>query len=136
MQYFSLDPAGAEGEEVLRTVKEVLAGGVAAMFGFVVYDSIEQAAEDGCIPFPGERDRTVGGHAVLAVGYDDGLEVTNQVGGETTKGAVLIRNSWGSDWGEKGYGWLPYEYVQQGLAADWWSLLMSEWVDVGEFGVG
>jgi C1A family cysteine protease len=44
-----------------------------------------------------------------------------------------MRNSWGAGWGSGGYGWLPYEYVLQGLAVDWWSLLKTEWIDTGAF---
>ncbi len=41
------------------------------------------------------------------------------------------RNSWGSLWGEKGYGWLPYDYVLKELAEDFRSILKKEWVDTG-----
>jgi C1A family cysteine protease len=37
-------------------------------------------------------------------------------------------------WDDKGYGFLPYEYVVRGLTVDFWSLLKNEWVDTGEFG--
>lgn len=81
----------------------------------------------GEIPFPGAGDRLEGGHAVVTVGYDD----NRRIGKDT--GALLIRNSWGSGWGEGGYGWLPYSYVEQGLAVDFWSLVQVEFVDTDLF---
>ena len=61
--------------------------------------------------------------SVLVVGYDD------------VDHYWIVRNNWGTGWGDKGYGWLPYDYVVRGLAIDWWSLIKNEWVDTGQFGL-
>jgi C1A family cysteine protease len=133
LKYYRHDPPSAPPEGILNRVKTYLAAGHPAMFGFTVYSSIEQAAETGKIPFPSLRDKIEGGHAVMAAGFDDTMKIANKLGGEVSSGALLIRNSWGKEWGEKGYGWLPYEYIRRGLAEDFWSVLKKEWIDTGEF---
>jgi C1A family cysteine protease len=133
LKYYRHDPAGASRPAVLERLKTHLAAGHPAMFGFTVYNSIEQAEQSGRIPFPSARERIEGGHAVVAMGYDDAMTIENRSGGEAARGAFLIRNSWGASWGEKGYGWLPYAYVLKGLAEDFWSVLKKEWIDTGEF---
>ncbi len=135
ISYYLLDPPGTAAPGLLAAVKEHLAAGIPSVFGFTVYDSISDAEQDGLIPFPKPGEKVLGGHAVMAAGYDDALETgVGGTGKKPSKGALLIRNSWGSDWGQSGYGWLPYEYVLQGLAIDWWALLKTEWVDTGQFG--
>jgi C1A family cysteine protease len=130
LTYYRLDPPGITRNDLLAQIKTILAGGLPSMFGFTVYSSMEQAATTGKIPYPAIGERILGGHAVVAAGYDDNMENTN-----AKPGALLIRNSWGKEWGDNGYGWLPYDYVLNGLAVDWWSLLKNEWVDAGNFKV-
>jgi C1A family cysteine protease len=78
--------------------------------GITVYSSFEspQVAETGIVPIPHFGEQVLGGHAVLAVGYDD------------DKQWIIFRNSWGESWGDKGYGYLPYKYVQK-YASDMWT---------------
>jgi C1A family cysteine protease len=136
ISYYRLDPPGTARDVLLARIKTDLSKGLPSMFGFTVYSSINQAnTNGGKIPYPTRGERVAGGHAIDAVGYDDNLKIKNtNLGGIETTGALLIRNSWGTGWGSAGYGWLPYKYVLDGLATDWWSLLKSEWVDTGQFG--
>ena len=137
LNYYRLDPVGTTPTNLLSQIKTNLAGNLPSMFGFTVYDSISQAngAGKGKIPFPCSTDKVAGGHAIMAIGYDDTLAIKNTNGGKTTTGALLIRNSWGTSWGDVGYGWLPYEYVLKGLAVDWWTLISEKYVETTKFGI-
>ncbi|MCX5704433.1 MAG: C1 family peptidase [Candidatus Omnitrophica bacterium] len=64
----------------------------------------------GIVPMPKKGERSLGGHAICAVGYDD------------EKGLVKFKNSWSNKWGEKGYGYLPYEYIQRYMMDAWSSV--------------
>ncbi len=131
--YYRLDPPSASPAEVLKSIKSHLASQMPAMFGFSVFESIYDD-NSGKIPLPTNKEELVGGHAVMAVGYDDSLKIKNtRAGAKETKGAFLIRNSWGKSWGQDGYGWIPYAYVTEYLADDWWVLQQQEWVDTGQF---
>jgi len=136
INYYRLDPPGTLAPKLLDQIKANLAAGLPSMFGFTVYSSYLQDGTTGKIPYPTAGEKIVGGHAIVAVGYDDNMKIKNtNAGAKETKGALLIRNSWGTGWGMAGYGWLPYEYVLKGLATDWWSLLKQEWIDTGVFGL-
>jgi C1A family cysteine protease len=134
ISFYRFDPPGTSASNLLKQIKANLAASLPSMFGFTVYSSISQAKTTGKIPFPTSGEKVLGGHAVMAVGYDDSMKIPNpDSGGVEAAGALLIRNSWGTGWGDAGYGWLPYAYVLKGLAEDWWSLLKNEWVDTGQF---
>jgi len=134
ISYYRLDPPGTAKDVLLNQIKTNLAAGLPSMFGFTVYSSYTQGSTTGKIPYPTRGEKTVGGHAIVAVGYDDSMKIKNtNPGASETTGALLFRNSWGTGWGSSGYGWLPYDYVLKGLAVDWWSLMKNEWIDTGAF---
>lgn len=135
INYFRLDTAGTSKSALLARIKLYLAAKLPSMFGFTVYSSISQAGSTGEIPFPGAGESVRGGHAIMAVGYDDNKVIHNSSSGNKTKGALLIRNSWGTVWGDAGYGWLPYDYVTHGLAQDWWTLWKASYTNTNQFGL-
>jgi C1A family cysteine protease len=138
LKYFAHDPlsGNVSRAKVLASVKEYLEKGVPSMFGFWGYGSFDYGDKPGNIPLPTDAELAGDpewGHAVVAVGFDDKQRITNTVSNKTTIGALLIRNSWGLGWGENGYGWMPYQYVLEGIALDFWSMLRQEWVDTDQF---
>jgi C1A family cysteine protease len=137
VQYFCHDPQGMSlsPAKVLESVKAYLAAGIPSMFGFYGFDSFKSSDVPGAIPYPCPGEQARWGHAIDAVGYDDEKVIKNTKCNIRTKGALLIRNSWGESWGDKGYGWLPYDYVLKKLAVDFWSLLQMEWIDSKQFGI-
>jgi C1A family cysteine protease len=83
------------------------------VFGFSVYDAFEgsDVARTGRLELPGPKEKMLGGHAVLAVGYDI----------PTTR--FIVRNSWGIEWGMKGYFTIPFQYLtDRGLSDDFWTI--------------
>jgi C1A family cysteine protease len=98
----------------LNQFKGCLAHGFPFVFGFTVYDSFEgpDVAKTGVAPMPGPGEQVLGGHAVLAVGYDDSSQ------------RMLVRNSWGDGWGMGGYFTMPYAYfTERSLSSDFWAVL-------------
>jgi C1A family cysteine protease len=101
----------------LATMKGCLSEGYPFVFGFTVYESFMTAkvAKTGLMPMPKAGEQVVGGHAVVAAGFDD------------SKQAILTRNSWGSAWGKAGYFWMPYAYISNNnLADDFWTIRLVE----------
>jgi C1A family cysteine protease len=124
LSYVRLDPPALSAEQVLATVRAYLAAGFPSLFGFSVFNSL---THDSDVPAPTVFDSILGGQAVVAVGHDDNHRI------RSTRGALLIRSSWGANWGEAGYGWLPYAYVHDRLAMEFWTLLRPDWLESGEF---
>jgi C1A family cysteine protease len=101
----------------LGQLKGCLASGYPFVFGFTVYESFEsqEMANTGHLGMPQTGEKQLGGHAVLAVGYEDSSQT------------FIVRNSWGADWGIKGYFTMPYPYLlQDTLASDFWTIRSVE----------
>lgn len=97
----------------LEEMKTCLAEGFPFVFGFTVFESFEseEVAKTGILPMPKKFEQVVGGHAVMAVGYDDFRQV------------FIIRNSWGEGWGNEGYFYMPYAYItDKNLCDDFWTI--------------
>jgi C1A family cysteine protease len=102
--------------QILNQMKGCLASGYPFVFGFSVYTEFESdvSAKSGEINMPGQKERLLGGHAVVAVGYDDATQ------------RFIVRNSWGDWWGIKGYFTLPYAYLTDpNLADDFWTIRLE-----------
>lgn len=97
----------------LTTLKSCLNDGYPFVFGISVYSSFESdtVASTGIVPMPGKNESLLGGHAILCVGFDDSKQV------------FIVQNSWGTDWGMKGFFTIPYAYVTNPkLASDFWTV--------------
>lgn len=104
----------------ILTVDEMrtcLAEGFPFVFGFTVYESFEsqEVARTGIVNMPQPNEGAIGGHAVLAVGYNNAEK------------RFIVRNSWGTGWGQKGYFTIPYDYAaERNLSDDFWTIRKGE----------
>jgi C1A family cysteine protease len=118
LRYFRLDEPNQDGAATWATVRSFLAAGFPILLGFSVPSSL---TTDANIPYRPDLDTIRGGMAALAVGYKLHHFARNQH-------ALLIRSSWGSQWGDKGYGWLDAAIVLHQLAKGNWTLVNSQWL--------
>jgi C1A family cysteine protease len=98
-----------------QQLRGCLAAGFPFVFGIAVYESLEsaQVAKTGTVPMPKAKEKHLGGHAIMAVGYNEKAK------------RFIVRNSWGPGWGMKGYFTLPYAYLlDENLADDFWTIKM------------
>jgi C1A family cysteine protease len=103
--------------DTLDQMRSCLAEGFPFVFGFTVYEGFEShvVAKTGRVTMPESAERALGGHAVLAVGYNDAQK------------RFIVRNSWGTEWGMKGYFTMPYGYLaSRDLSDDFWTIRRGE----------
>ena len=120
----------------LTEIKQSLAQGYPVAFGFTCFESLglPQVKASGVIPYPFFKERSVGGHAILAVGYQDKGSASKPAQAD----CLIIRNSWGNNWGEGGYGYLPYDYIPgaeggaEPLADDFWTITRMEFPELSD----
>jgi C1A family cysteine protease len=86
----------------LNGIKSCLAEGFPVAMGFYVYQEFENIGSTGILKMPKSSEQPLGGHAVVIVGYKDTTK---------TSGYLIVRNSWGAEWGDGGYFYMPYKYL-------------------------
>jgi len=98
----------------LPNMQNVLTHGIPIVFGMSIYESFESDAvsQTGMVPMPDPSEKNLGGHCMLIVGSND----TH----------FIVRNSWGEEWGDKGYCYIPHEYLtNENLADDFWAIFLA-----------
>lgn len=116
-QYFQVLQA-AQVDINLYAIKHCLAEGYPITFGLKLFESFNQATQSGIVPMPDPTEagrREHGSHAMLCVGYSDEAQV------------FIVRNSWGEDWGDQGYCYIPYDYLTNPqVSFDFWTIYTLE----------
>lgn len=99
----------------LNEMMYLLNSGFPFIFGTTVYESFQRVGHDGMVTLPANNEQALGGHALCCVGYD------------LTKHVFIIRNSWGTHWGDKGYCYFPFSYLlSTDLTGDMWTIRLME----------
>jgi len=97
---------------VLEDIMKIISIKIPIILGFTVYESFEHpdVARTGIMPLPKFGEKIVGAHSVLIVGYD------------SSRNYLLCRNSWGTSWGQEGYFWMPFAFINSRNCSDLWIL--------------
>ncbi|MBC7545450.1 MAG: C1 family peptidase [Candidatus Sericytochromatia bacterium] len=95
---------GWKAIDTVHAMRQSIANGMPVVFAIDCYPSMSEGNTSGVIPMPKANEESEGGHAILCVGYDN------------AKRQFIFRNSWGTEWGDKGYGYLPFDYMKSGHA--------------------
>lgn len=101
----------ASVEKNIERLKQTVFSGACVSFGFNVYMNFQEGnwdSSDGIMPFPSGTN--IGGHAVTIVGWSD------------LRKCFLIQNSWGTNWGQGGYFWMPYAFMVSNETSDFWCI--------------
>jgi C1A family cysteine protease len=95
----------------LDDIRQALTLSKPVILGLDVFESFEgsEIAKTGKMPMPLKSEQNLGGHSVLVVGYVDAGSY------------LIVRNSWGSTWGDKGYFYMPYQYLTN-YTFDYWMM--------------
>lgn len=95
-----------------NAVIDAVTSGYPVIAGFDVYSSFTSTAvtRTGIMPYPNtKKEKYLGGHAILIVGYNK------------TTSTFIVRNSWGTNWGDKGYFYMPFQVIQNTrMSSDFW----------------
>lgn len=98
----------------LDNIRNVLTHNIPVVFGMSLFASFmsDNVAKSGMVPMPSLTEKMVGGHAMLIVG--------------STETHFIVRNSWGKNWGENGYCYIPHQYLTNtDLADDFWAIFVA-----------